>query len=70
MRSAAHDIDPAHTRIVYAFRALSTGGHEIFMASFVGSVNAHPITLDPDFNNNAITRFGGREIRFWLKWRF
>ena len=26
--------------------------------------------LDPDFNNNAITRFGGREIRFWLKWRF
>ena len=26
--------------------------------------------LDPDFNNNGITRFGGRQIRFWLKWKF
>lgn len=26
--------------------------------------------LDPDFNNSEITRFGGREIRFWLKWKF
>ncbi len=26
--------------------------------------------LDPDFDNNTKTRFGGREIRFWLKWRF
>jgi hypothetical protein len=26
--------------------------------------------LDPDFNNNEKTRFGGREIRFWLKWKF
>ncbi len=26
--------------------------------------------LDPDFGNNEITRFSGREIRFWLKWKF
>ncbi len=26
--------------------------------------------LDADFGNNEITRFGGREIRFWLKWKF
>jgi outer membrane receptor protein involved in Fe transport len=26
--------------------------------------------LSSDFGNNELTRFGGREIRFWLKWKF
>jgi hypothetical protein len=27
-------------------------------------------TLNPDFNNNEITRSGHREIRMWLKYKF